>query len=77
MKNTRSEKTIKGLKCCANNGFDGCKQCPYNGSKPYPYCTKLLLNETIELLEEQDLVISSLRVILNTLYGKEVTEELK
>lgn len=78
MKNVRSEKIINGLKCCASMGFEGCKKCPYNESVPtIPHCTRLLLSETIELLEEQDTVISSLRVILNTLYGKEATEELK
>ena len=78
MKNTRSEKILNGLKCCASMSFEGCKKCPYNESVPtIPHCTHLLLSETIELLEKQDTLIGSLRLILNIYYGKEATEELK
>lgn len=81
MKNTRLEKIIEGLKRCAGSSFEDCEQCPYsyqnNGTKPFPQCAPILFNEAIELLQEQDTQIGKLRVIINTHYGKEATEELK
>lgn len=74
MKNTRLEKIIEGLKRCAGSSFEDCEQCPYDRPEE---CEPILLNEAIELLQEQDTQIGKLRLILNTHYGKEVTEELK
>lgn len=75
MKNNRLEKIIEGLKHCANSIDVDCKNCPYKAL--IPQCTSTLFNETIELLKEQDTQIGKIRLILNTHYGKQATEELK
>lgn len=75
MKNSRLEKTMQGLICCANGSLDTCKQCPYRGT--LPLCTSILLNDAIELLKEQDTQLGTIRLILNAYYGKEAMEELK
>lgn len=77
MKNNSLEKINKGLKCCATQSLEGCRQCPYNKSKPLPQCRQLLLTDTIELLEEDEILLGKQRGILNALYGKEAMEELK